>query len=65
MCGGENRGDLGDQGGSTVVSASCGVVVGRVVVIVGLGVVVIVVVVSLRSNGRRLPEGSWQTGRRA
>ena len=36
-----------------------------VVVVVGLGVDVIVGVVSLRSNGRRLPEESWQTGRRA
>ena len=37
----------------------------RVVVVVGLGVDVIVGVVSLYSNGRRLPEESWQTGRRA
>ena len=37
----------------------------RVVVVVGWGVDVIVGVVSLHSNGRRLPEESWQTGRRA
>ena len=37
----------------------------QVVVVVGLGVGVIVGVVSLHSNGRRLPEESWQTGRRA
>ena len=41
------------------------VVGARVVVVVGLGVDVIVGVVSLHSNGRRLPEESWQTGRRA
>ena len=34
-------------------------------VVVGLGVGVIVGVASLHSNGRRLPEESWQTGRRA
>ena len=37
----------------------------RVVVVVGWGVDVIVGVVSLHSNGRRLPEDSWQTCRRA
>ena len=36
-----------------------------VVVVVGLGVGVIVGVVSLHSNGRLLPEGCGQTGRRA
>ena len=41
------------------------VVGARVVVVVGLGVDVIVGVVSLHSNGRQLPEESWQTGRRA
>ena len=38
---------------------------GRVVVVVGLGVVVIVVVVSFRPNVQLLPEESGQTGRRA
>ena len=37
----------------------------RVVVVVGLGVVVIVGEVFLHSNGRLLPGGCWQTGRRA
>ena len=36
-----------------------------VVVVVGLGVDVIVGIVSLHSNGRLLPEGCGQTGRRA
>ena len=42
-----------------------GVVGVQVVVVVSLGVAVIVGVASLHSNGRRLPEESWQTGRRA
>ena len=37
----------------------------QMVVVVGLGVDVIVGVVSLHSNGRLLPEGCGQTGRRA
>ena len=41
------------------------VVGARVVVVVGLGVDVIVGVVFLHSNGRLLPDGCGQTGRRA
>ena len=41
------------------------VVGARVVVVLGLGVDVIVGVVFLHSNGRLLPEGCGQTGRRA